>query len=58
MFSRTAGKPTLKLAVATDKHRRWWRVLLRQLSGEPDCYAVAALASRAGKNHLIATLIA
>ena len=54
VFSHAAGKPTLKLAVASEKHRHWWRVLLRQLSGEPDCYAVAALAARAGKNQLIA----
>lgn len=58
VFSYTAGKPTLKLAVATEKHRRWWRVLLRQLSGEPHCYAVAALAARAGKNQIIAASIA
>lgn len=58
VFSRSAGKPTLKLAVATEKHRRWWRVLLRQLSGEPDCYAVATLAARARKNQIIPTSIA
>lgn len=58
VFSHTAGKPTLKLAVATEKHRRWWRVLLRQLSGEADCYAVAALAARAGNNQIIASSIA
>lgn len=55
VFSHHAGKPTLKLAVATAKHRRWWRVLLRQLSGAPDCYAVAALAARARKNQVIST---
>lgn len=58
VFSRTAGKPTLKLAVATEQHRHWWRVLLRQLSDEPNCYAVAALAARAGKSQIITHSIA
>lgn len=55
VFSRTAGQPTLKLAVRTEKHRHWWRVLLRQLSDADPCYAVAALAARAGKNQIIST---
>ncbi|MBI5381375.1 MAG: transposase [Opitutae bacterium] len=53
VFSHTAGKPTLKLAVATEKRRAWWRVLLRQLGLPDDCYAVAALAARAGPHRLI-----
>jgi Transposase DDE domain group 1 len=55
VFSHTGGKPTLKLAVRSEKHRRWWRVLLRQLSREADCDAVAALAARAGENHVFST---
>jgi hypothetical protein len=55
VFSHTAGKPTLKLAVATVKRRRWWHVLLRQLSTEEDCYAVAALAARTSPCHIIST---
>lgn len=58
VFSRTAGKPTLKLAVATEKHRAWWRVLLRQLARADDCDAVAALAARAGPHQLIWPAIA
>lgn len=53
VFSRAAGTATLKLAVPDDNHRHWWRVLLRQLSDEPDCYAVDALSARTPKNHII-----
>lgn len=53
VFSHTAGKPTLKLAVAPPKRRQWWRVLLGQLRTATPCDAVAALAARAPKNHLI-----
>lgn len=53
VFSRAAGKPTLRLAVGTAKHRQWWHVLLRQLSPRDDCYAVAALAARAGPHRII-----
>jgi hypothetical protein len=53
VFSHTAGKPTLKLAVATQKRRHWWRVLLRQMASKDDCYAVAALSARAGSHQLI-----
>jgi Transposase DDE domain. len=55
VFSHAAGKPTLKLAVATEKGRRWWHVLLRQLAHEDDCDAVAAFAARAGPHHVIQT---
>ena len=58
VFSHRPGKPTLKLAVATAKLRRWRRVQLRQHSGEPDCHAVAALAARAGQNQITANSIA
>jgi len=53
VFSHAAGKPTLKLAVTTEKRRHWWRVLLRQMATNDDCYAVAALSARAGPHQLI-----
>ena len=58
VFSHTAGKPTLKLAVATKQRRHWWQVLLRQMATKDDCYAVAALAARAGPHQLILPSIA
>ena len=58
VFSHAAGKPTLKLAVATEKRRNWWRVLLRQMAAKEDCYAVAALSARAGPYQLILPSIA
>jgi hypothetical protein len=54
VFSHPAGKSTLKLAVATHKGRHWWRTLLQRFAPDPtDCYAVAALAARAGPHQLI-----
>jgi hypothetical protein len=53
VFSHAAGKPTLKLAVTTEKRRHWWRVLLRQMTPDDDCDAVAALSARAGPHQLI-----
>ena len=50
VFSRTAGKPTLKLAVAGQRGRDWWLALLRRIAAPEDCYAVAALGARAGKH--------
>jgi hypothetical protein len=47
VFSHAAGKPTLKLAIATEKGRVWWRNLLRRIARPNDCYAVAALGARA-----------
>jgi hypothetical protein len=47
VFSHASGKPTLKLAVASDKGRAWWRSLLRRIAHPTDCYAVAALGARA-----------
>jgi hypothetical protein len=57
VFSHAAGKPTLKLAVATEKRRNWWHVLLRQMAANDDCYAVAALSARAGPHQLISPSI-
>ena len=53
VFSRAAGQRTLKLAVATQKHRAWWLVLLRQMSDDNDCDAVAALSARARRHQII-----
>lgn len=58
VFSHTGGKPTLKLAVATQQKRHWWHVLLRQMATTDDCYAVAALSARAGPHQLILPSIA
>jgi len=58
VFSHAAGKPTLKLAVTTEKRRHWWRVLLQQMTAKDDCYAVAALSARAGPHQLILPSIA
>jgi hypothetical protein len=53
VFSHAAGKPTLKLAVATQKRRDWWHVLLRQMANDDDCDAVAALSAAAGPHNII-----
>ena len=53
VFSHAAGKPTLKLAVPTEKRRAWWRVLLRQMTPHDNCDAVAALSARAGPHQLL-----
>lgn len=58
VFSHTAGKPTLKLAVATEKRRLWWHVLLRQMASIDHCDAVAALSARAGPHQIIQPSIA
>lgn len=49
VFSRAAGKPTLKLAVAGDKARAWWLALLRRIADPTHCDAVAVLGARARK---------
>jgi hypothetical protein len=43
IWSRTAGKPTLKLAVRGTASRRWWLQILAKLTGPPNCNAVASL---------------
>jgi len=59
VFSYTGGKPTLKLAVATAKGRRWWHTLLQRFAeAEPNGNAVAALSARAGNYQLILPSIA
>ena len=43
VWSRAAGKPTLKLAVRGEAHRHWWREMLSKLTAPPHCHAVASL---------------
>ena len=43
VWSRTGGKPTLKLAVRGDANRNWWREILEKLTALPNCHAVASL---------------
>jgi|KBSSwiStaDraftv2_1062776.scaffolds.fasta_scaffold254960_1 hypothetical protein len=43
VWSRTGGKPTLKLAVHGDAERRWWRQILNKLTALPNCNAVGSL---------------
>ena len=52
VFSLTAGKPTLNLAVATEPGRHWWLVLLQQLTSQDHCDAVAELGARAPSHHV------
>jgi hypothetical protein len=43
VWSRTRGKPTLKLAVRDKEHRSWWREILSKLTALPNCNAVESL---------------
>ena len=43
VWSRAAGKATLKLAVRGEEARRWWREILAKLTAPPNCHAVASL---------------
>jgi DDE family transposase len=43
VWSRTGGKPTLKLAVRGEANRNWWRQMLSKLTAPPNCHAVASL---------------
>lgn len=43
VWSRTRGKPTLKLAVRSQVHRSWWLDILTKLTALPNCNAVASL---------------
>ena len=43
VWSRTGGKPTLKLAVRGPANRNWWREMLAKLTAPPNCHAVASL---------------
>ena len=35
VWSQVRGKPTIKLAVRGDDHRRWWREVLAKLTALP-----------------------
>jgi len=43
VWSRTTGKPTLKLAVEKREHQCWWREILAKLTALPNCNAVGNL---------------
>ena len=43
VWSRARGKPTLKLAVAGQPNRNWWREILAKLTAIPNCHAVGSL---------------
>jgi hypothetical protein len=43
VWSRTQGKPTLKLAVRGEANRTWWREILNKLLALPNCNAVGSL---------------
>lgn len=43
IWSRTGGKPTLRLAVRGRENRRWWQEILAKLMAPPNCNAVASL---------------
>jgi hypothetical protein len=43
VWSRKAGKPTLKLAVQGEEIRAWWLEILEKLTGLPNCNSVESL---------------
>ncbi len=43
VWSRTGGKPSLKLAVQGEANRHWWREILTKLTAPPNCHAVTSL---------------
>jgi len=43
VWSKTGGKPTLKLAVRGEANRNWWREMLSKLTAPPNCHAVESL---------------
>lgn len=43
VWSRSGGKPTLKLAVRGSEHRSWWLEILTKLTAPPNCHAVESL---------------
>lgn len=45
VWSRTRGKPTLKLAVRGAEARHWWCEILEKLTAPPNCHAVGSLAA-------------
>ena len=43
VWSRKAGKPTLKLAVRGQETRAWWLRILEKLTALPNCNSVGSL---------------
>lgn len=43
VWSRSGGKPTLKLAVRGEANRNWWREMLSKLIAAPNCHAIGSL---------------
>ncbi len=43
VWSRTRGKPTLRLAVRGEPARQWWREMLSKLTAPANCHAVESL---------------
>jgi DDE family transposase len=43
VWSKKAGKPTLKLAVRGEELRAWWRQILEKLTALPNCNSVGSL---------------
>jgi len=43
VWSRTHGKPTLKLAVRGEPQRHWWLEILAKLTAPPNCNAIGSL---------------
>ena len=43
VWSRARGKPTLRLAVAGEANRNWWREILSKLTAITNCHAVGSL---------------
>ena len=45
VWSRSQGKPTLRLAVRGEAQRQWWREILAKITGPPNCNAVGSLSA-------------
>jgi hypothetical protein len=45
VWSRSRGKPTVRLAVQGQAQRTWWREILAKLTAPPNCNAVASLSA-------------
>jgi Transposase DDE domain group 1 len=45
VWSRTRGKPTLRMATRGHAQRAWWCEILAKLTGPPNCNAVASLSA-------------
>lgn len=45
VWSRSQGKPSLRLAVRGEAERQWWREILAKLTAPPNCNAVGSLSA-------------